>query len=203
VRRDEHVGTFDDPDQAAKALDAQSSSESRLDPMGERHRRRAFDLLAMCAVGLVPWTVLLATTLPKEYHVHHWQLTWVGFDVLLIAAMGTTAILGWRRRISVVVSALLTATLLVCDAWFDVGLDIGTGDVWLAVALAVFVELPVAGFLIHRVHALISSLSPAQPRALRVPTARSGSPGKKFVNPQILIQRAQREEPAACVDPRG
>jgi hypothetical protein len=163
ARRGERMGMFDDPDHAADALDDQSSSESRLDRIRRRQRRHAFDLLAMCAVGLVPWTVLLATTLPQEYHVHHWQITWVGFDVLLIAAIATTAILGWRRRLSVVVSALLTATLLVCDAWFDVSLDLGTGDVWLAVALAVFVELPVAGFLIHRVHALISSMGPLNP----------------------------------------
>lgn len=51
---------------------------------------------------------------------------------------------------------MATAILLVCDAWFDVSLAFGTPDVWFSAGLAVFVELPLAVFLIHRVMGMIS-----------------------------------------------
>ncbi|MFE9443465.1 hypothetical protein ACFYO2_31795 [Streptomyces sp. NPDC006602] len=121
-----------------------------------RHRRHTLELLTVCAIGLVPWTVLLAFTLPSGYEVHQWRVTWVGFDVLLVVAMASTVILGWLRHRFVIVSGLATAVLLICDAWFDVSLAFGTSDVWLSAALAVFAELPLAGYLIHRVMGMIS-----------------------------------------------
>lgn len=121
-----------------------------------RHRRHTLELLIVCAVGLVPWTVLLAVTLPSGYQVHHWRLTWVGFDVLLVVAMASTALLGWLRRRAVIVAALATALLLVCDAWFDVSLAFGTSEIWLSAALALFAELPLAFYLIRRVLGMIS-----------------------------------------------
>ncbi|MET7571681.1 hypothetical protein ABZT04_24690 [Streptomyces sp. NPDC005492] len=121
-----------------------------------RHRRNTLELLTVCAVGLVPWTVLLAFTLPSAYEVHQWRLTWVGFDILLVVAMASTAVLGWQRHRAVIIAALATAVLLICDAWFDVSLAFGTSDVWFAAALAVFAELPLAFYLIHRVLGMIS-----------------------------------------------
>lgn len=123
----------------------------------ERHRRHTLELLAVCSVGLVPWTVLLALTLPAEHQVHQWRGAWVGFDAMLIVAMASTAILGWRRHQAVAVSALATAVLLVCDAWFDVSLDVGTSDIWMSAGLALFTELPLAAFLIHRANTLLSA----------------------------------------------
>ncbi|MFJ6391429.1 hypothetical protein ACIQJT_27900 [Streptomyces sp. NPDC091972] len=116
-----------------------------------RQRRHTLELLTVCAIGLVPWTILLACTLPSGYTVRQWRTTWVGFDVLLLLAMAATALLGRRRHRGVVVAAVSTGALLVCDAWFDVSLALGTPDVWGAAALAVCVELPLAGFLVHRV----------------------------------------------------
>ena len=121
-----------------------------------RHRRHTLELLTVCAVALVPWTVLLAVTLPSGYRVHHWRVTWVGFDVLLVVAMASTAILGWLRHRAVIVSALATAVLLICDSWFDVSLAFGTSEIWLSAALAVFAELPLAFYLIRRVTGMIS-----------------------------------------------
>ncbi|MFI1510481.1 hypothetical protein [Streptomyces sp. NPDC020597] len=121
-----------------------------------REQRHTLRLLTVCAVGLVPWTVLLALTLPSHYQVHQWRLAWVGFDVLLVVAMAATAVLGWLRNNAVIVPAVGLAVLLVCDAWFDVSLAFGTSGVWLSAALAVFAELPLAGYLIVRVTGLIS-----------------------------------------------
>jgi len=121
-----------------------------------RQRRHTLELLTVCAVGLVPWTVLLAFTLPSGYTVRQWRVTWVGFDILLLLAMAATAVLGWRRNRAVVVAAVSTGALLVCDAWFDVSLALGTPDVWWSVALAVFVELPLAAFLIRKVLSMMA-----------------------------------------------
>ncbi|MEU1480783.1 hypothetical protein [Streptomyces sp. NPDC005760] len=133
-----------------------------------RQRRHTLELLAVCAVGLVPWTVLLAFTLPSGYTVRQWRTTWVGFDVLLLLAMAATALLGWRRHRGVVVAAVTTGALLVCDAWFDVSLALGTPDVWWSAALAVCVELPLAGFLIHRVLGMLKLAQWPMPAKERV-----------------------------------
>lgn len=124
----------------------------------DRRRRHTAELLAACAACLIPWTVMLGLTLPSSRHVHEWRLTWVGFDVLLIVALASTAFLAWRRSRSVILYAHATAVLLICDTWFDISLDAGTEDVWMAGGLALVTELPLAAFLIHRAHSLISLL---------------------------------------------
>ncbi|MDC2958204.1 hypothetical protein PO587_27560 [Streptomyces gilvifuscus] len=73
-----------------------------------------------------------------------------------MVAMASTALLGWLRHHAVIVAALATALLLICDAWFDVSLAFGTPEIWLSAALAVFVELPLAFYLIRRVTGMIS-----------------------------------------------
>ncbi len=124
----------------------------------DRRRRHTAELLATCAACLIPWTVMLGLTLPSSHHVHEWRLTWVGFDVLLIMALASTAFLAWRRSRSVILYAHATAVLLICDTWFDISLDVGTEDVWMAGGLALATELPLAAFLIHRAHSLIALL---------------------------------------------
>jgi hypothetical protein len=121
-----------------------------------RRRRRALELLLACLAVLVPWTIFLAVSLPDQYRAHHWRLTWAGFDGLLLLAMISTVYLGWRRRQAVIVAAIVTATLLICDAWFDLTLDLGTPDIWWSVASAVLVELPLAAFFLTRAFILIS-----------------------------------------------
>ncbi|MGW7244456.1 hypothetical protein [Streptomyces sp. NPDC054804] len=66
-------------------------------------------------------------------------------------------ILAKRRHRAAMIPAVATAVLLVCDAWFDVSLDLGTSAVWASAALAVFVELPMAAFLLYRIHMLLRS----------------------------------------------
>ena len=121
-----------------------------------RRRKRVFELLGLCAAALVPWTIFLAVSLPDQYRAHHWKLTWAGFDGLLLLGMCLTVYLGWHRRQAVIPAAIATATLLFCDAWFDVSLDLGTPDVWWSVGSAVLVELPLAAFLVHRAFLLIT-----------------------------------------------
>lgn len=114
---------------------------------GDRRRRRLVVLLTTASVTLIPWIVLLAITLPRRYEAGHWRLTWVGFDIILLGFLALTAWLAWRRRQAVVVTAFITATLLTCDAWFDITTSSGRADTIVAIASAVLLELPLAALL--------------------------------------------------------
>jgi hypothetical protein len=48
-------------------------------------------LLMVCAVGLIPWTVGLAMTLPARDVVGSWTLTWAGFDIALVVCFAVRA----------------------------------------------------------------------------------------------------------------
>src|SRR5260370_27209194 len=48
-------------------------------------------LLALVAIGLVPWTLWLTFRLPSRHVTDNYDLAWVGFDVALATAMAATA----------------------------------------------------------------------------------------------------------------
>ena len=105
-------------------------------------------LLALGAVLLVPWTLVLAYRLPARHTSDHWDVAWVGFDTALAVALGVT---GWsiaRRSSWASSAAAVAATLLLCDAWFDIVLANGRGEVVEAVLEAALVEIPLAIFLV-------------------------------------------------------
>jgi hypothetical protein len=108
----------------------------------ERRRRHTLVIITASALGLIPWIVDLALTLPRQYEANHWRLAWVGFDVALLAFLAATAWLGWRRRQLVVLTAFTTAVLLCGDAWFDLT-TAGRHDLLLP-ALSACVEIPLA-----------------------------------------------------------
>jgi hypothetical protein len=118
--------------------------------------RRVGALLSIisCTV-LVGWIIVLLLTLHRSFHATHWRIAWVGFDIILLAAFAATGWAFWRGRQIVIVCLLITATLLCCDAWFDVILDLGTSDIWASVASAVIVELPLAALLFNAARRLI------------------------------------------------
>jgi hypothetical protein len=92
---------------------------------------------------MAPWIVVLYQTLPDRAVSHNYRLAWVGFDVILMLAMGRTAWLAWRRSPFVVNVASATAALLVVDAWFDV-MTAPRHSMFTACLLALAVELPLA-----------------------------------------------------------
>jgi hypothetical protein len=90
-------------------------------------------------IGLVPWLVVLAVTLPSATRV-----AWVGLDSLEALGLITTGLLvrrGDRRR---VLTAAATATLLLIDAWFDVTTASGGSAFTESIAMAVLAEIPMA-----------------------------------------------------------
>jgi hypothetical protein len=109
-------------------------------PVVARRRRLRLALMVGGAIGLIPWIVFLVTTLPANYVA-------LGFDVLLVAFMATTAVLGFLRRQLVLLTAFTTGVLLICDACFDV-MTAGPHDLWVSTLTATFVELPLAVILI-------------------------------------------------------
>src|SRR5574338_978681 len=109
-----------------------------------RFQRWAARLLALAALGLVPWTLWLTFSLPSRHLSQHYDLAWTGFDVALALAFGATAWSAFRHPRWLVPLAAVTGTMLLCDAWFDVVTSQSGGEMWEAVAEAALAELPLA-----------------------------------------------------------
>ena len=156
---------------------------------------------ALLAIGLIPWVVWLAWTLPERSVSAHYRLGWVGFDVLLCGALARTAWLGWRRSPFVVNVASATAALLVVDAWFDVTTSPGGDDLVASALAAVLVELPLAAFsLVIAARAQIeiarTGVAAARPRLWRWVSA---SPLMTPESAAAVTKSAQTANPAPPV----
>lgn len=112
-----------------------------------RVRRLRLVLVVGASIGLLPWMAYLAQTLPEKYVAHNWPATWLGFDVILLVFMVSTAVLGVLRRQLLILAAFTTGVLLACDAWFDV-MTAAPADRLLSTLGAILVELPLAIILI-------------------------------------------------------
>jgi hypothetical protein len=120
-----------------------------------RRRRVGILFFLIACVALLAWIIVLALTLHRSFHTHYWRGAWVGFDVLELIGFAATGWALWRGRQIVIAFLIITATLLCCDAWFDVILDTGTRDIWGSVASAVFIELPLAFLMFNAARRLI------------------------------------------------
>jgi hypothetical protein len=119
---------------------------------GRRSRWSRRRLLAVLAFGaclaMIPWTVALANDLPDRYVTLHWSTTWVGFDSLLMLSFAVTGLATWRHHRARWAAALVTATLLACDAWFDVSTASTVPDMIGSAVTAAAGELPLAALLV-------------------------------------------------------
>jgi hypothetical protein len=136
--------TPEERSQLARTLAAIDHPHPLTDP--RRLRRRRFGLMFMlaCCLGLAAWIAILLVTLPMRYVSHDWRGVWVGLDLAELAGFAATAWAAWNQRQVLIVLMNVTGTLLVCDAWFDLILDLGTRDIWMSVASAAIAELPLA-----------------------------------------------------------
>ncbi|WP_270886652.1 hypothetical protein [Pedococcus sp. 5OH_020] len=101
-------------------------------------------LFGVLAILLVPWTAYVALTLPPRARAENYDLAWGGFDVGLVVLLGCTAYAAVRHSTWLAAVAGATAAALVTDAWFDVVTAPSAADRWLAAAMALLVELPLA-----------------------------------------------------------
>ena len=113
-------------------------------PGSRRRRMIVLIVIATCCVLLAAWTAILAATLPMQYRAGGWRGAWVGFDVALLIALGATGWAAWHGRQVLILCLTVVATLLLCDAWFDVVLDIRTRGFGMSLVTAVAVEVPLA-----------------------------------------------------------
>ncbi len=113
----------------------------------------------------------LGLTLPEDYNAQHWEATWVGFDVLLLAFMLATAVLGFAQHHLLTLFAFTTGVLLLCDAWFDV-LTARRGDLVTSILIAALGELPLAAVLIVGALRIVRLQRPPFSRASRASPVR-------------------------------
>jgi hypothetical protein len=95
------------------------------------------------SVVMVPWTIYLGYSLPSRQRSSHYDIAWVGFDVMLLVVLAGTGYFALRRSRYLAVAAAATATMLTVDAWFDV-MTSPRHQLPEAIALAVLIELPLA-----------------------------------------------------------
>jgi hypothetical protein len=142
------LAAMDAPDPAAMAS-------------GARRRAFALALIIVCCVVLAAWIGVLAVTLPKYYRTGAWRGAWVGFDVGLLVAFLAAGWASWRRRQMLIICLVVLATLLCCDAWFDVVLDARTPGFYWSLASALVIELPLAALAIAGARRLLHMTSRA------------------------------------------
>jgi len=141
--------------QLAHALAAVDYPHPMLGMYVARGRRLGTLVSIVACAALAAWIVVLVLTLHRSFHTHHWKGAWVGFDFILLLAFAATGWAFWRGRQIVIACLIVTGTLLCCDAWFDIVLDAGTSDVWLSVASALVIELPLAFLMFNAARRLI------------------------------------------------
>jgi hypothetical protein len=134
------------PRERAKLMQALAVLDMpRLANSGSNRRRRWFLVITIvCCVVLAAWIGVLAVTLPPFYRAGDWRGAWVGFDLAELAAFAATAWAAWRGRQALIMCLLVLATLLLCDAWFDVTLDVRTSGFMFSLLSALLIEIPLA-----------------------------------------------------------
>ena len=111
--------------------------------------------MTACCVALACWIAILLLTLPGRYTSSYWQAAWVGLDIAELAGFAATAWAAWHQRQVVIFFMIITGTLLVCDAWFDLALDYGSRDFTMSLVSALVVELPLAFLLFNSARRLV------------------------------------------------
>jgi hypothetical protein len=101
-------------------------------------------LAVSCAVGIIPWIVYLALTLPGRSRADDYDIAWVGFDCAMAVVLGALAYCAMTRRTATGPIAAVAATLLVVDAWFDIVTTEPGAQFTFSVLTATFAELPLA-----------------------------------------------------------
>lgn len=147
--------TSDERRQLAHTLAAIDRPHPLTDPRLRRRRRFGLLFMMACCVGLAAWIAILILTLPGRYTAHDWPAVWVGLDIAELAGFAATAWAAWHQRQILIFLMIVTGTLLVCDAWFDVTLAYGSHGFTASLLTALLVELPLALLLFRAARRLV------------------------------------------------
>lgn len=116
--------------------------------LSRRPRSLFLTIVIGASITLIPWIVFLAISLPKTYIVKQWTAVWTGFDIALLLTILACLWAALNRRQVLIIFAIMGATLLICDAWFDIMTASTNSDQWVSVASAAFGEIPFAILLL-------------------------------------------------------
>ena len=139
----------------AHALAVLDAPHPLTDPRLRRRMRFGLLLMTGCCIALAGWIAILILTLPGHFTSRDWQTVWVGLDLAELAGFAATAWAAWHQRQVVTFFMIITGTLLVCDAWFDVALSYGSSDFTTSIVSALLVELPLAFLLFASARRLV------------------------------------------------
>ncbi|HET9172499.1 MAG TPA: hypothetical protein VFN97_23940 [Actinospica sp.] len=134
------LGTLNQPDR----LRCPVEPGDPLGPAPRGPRSRLGRAYVAAGVAMIPWLLYLAFTLPASATVGHWSLAWVGLDSCEALALFATGRLLLRADNRCVLAATTTAVLLLTDAWLDVTSAVPGDELLIAIAMAVFAEVPIA-----------------------------------------------------------
>ncbi|MFJ9366933.1 hypothetical protein ACIRRA_21250 [Nocardia sp. NPDC101769] len=136
----------------------------------ERSRYRIGQVAySVIPLAMAAWIALLATTLPDRYQADQWRVTWVGFDIVLTVLLVAMGWSGLHLRHILIPLMIVIATLLCCDAWFDLTLSAGSAEEWVSILTAVCAEIPLAIAIFLRARKMILATARATARALGNP----------------------------------
>ena len=99
-------------------------------------------LLVFASISLVGWMSYLLWALPKSYRAEHWNVAWFGYDFGMTITLLATSWALWNMRQVAIPGAMISATFLIIDSWFDVITSNPGWDFNLALLSAFLIELP-------------------------------------------------------------
>jgi hypothetical protein len=113
----------------------------------DRRSRWLARLFAVCGILLGPWIGLMIWQLHGQAGKRSLSSSWVGLDIMEAACLLTVAFLLSRRHRATSPAAAATAAVLCMDAWFDTMSAKQQLPYAESLAMAGFVELPLAALL--------------------------------------------------------
>jgi hypothetical protein len=103
--------------------------------------------MTACCLGLAGWIGILILTLPGRFTSSDWRAVWVGLDIAELIGLAAIGWAAWRQRQVLIFFMIMTGTLLLCDAWFDLTLSYGSRGFTTSVVTALVAEFPLAFLL--------------------------------------------------------
>ena len=114
----------------------------------------AIFIYGILAVVLIPWIFNLAASLPTRHLVHHWDVVWVGFDILMLVTTALTIYFAIAKKVWLTISASALATMFIIDAWFDILTSRPGRELKISIFFGVL-EVILAGLTFRLVHHMI------------------------------------------------